>query len=248
MITKIDIAKFGLFKNYEWKFKVGNNQTDIFKKVNIIYGRNYSGKTTLARIFRCVEKKEIHENYVDSNFTLTLLNSNTIKSSDLNVAENYLEIRVYNSDFVREHLSWLHNDDGTIQPFTILGSVNIELDKEIRKIDEKLGSEESQKGLIYELSELNVQYISRKREFEKRRDDLNSRLRSKAQSIKNNASIYNVPTYQINSIKADISSASEAAILSAEIVDEKNKLLKEESLPNIPKLIESKPNFKIFLA
>ncbi|MFR0679264.1 AAA family ATPase, partial [Dysgonomonas mossii] len=57
MIKKIDIQKFGLFSNYNWNSEVGSDpEKDVFKKVNIIYGRNYSGKTTLSRIFRCVWK------------------------------------------------------------------------------------------------------------------------------------------------------------------------------------------------
>jgi len=56
MITKIDIEKFGLFKDYQWSKNFGNDSNaGVFKKVNIIYGRNYSGKTTLSRMFRCIE-------------------------------------------------------------------------------------------------------------------------------------------------------------------------------------------------
>jgi wobble nucleotide-excising tRNase len=54
MIKKIDINKFGLFNAYSWDSAIGRNIS--FKRLNIIYGRNYSGKTTLSRIFRCIEK------------------------------------------------------------------------------------------------------------------------------------------------------------------------------------------------
>lgn len=58
MIKKIDIQNFGLFSDYNWDSEIGNDpDKDIFKKVNIIYGRNYSGKTALSRVFRCVETK-----------------------------------------------------------------------------------------------------------------------------------------------------------------------------------------------
>ena len=42
MFTKIDIEKFGLYKDFEW------NTLPALGRVNIIYGRNYSGKTTLS--------------------------------------------------------------------------------------------------------------------------------------------------------------------------------------------------------
>lgn len=64
MIKKIDIQKFGLFSDYNWNSEVGSDpDKDVFKKVNIIYGRNYSGKTTLSRIFRCVENGKLHEDW-----------------------------------------------------------------------------------------------------------------------------------------------------------------------------------------
>lgn len=53
MITKLDISKFGLYKDYSWNTEIGNTET--FRRLNIIYGRNYSGKTTLSRIFKCIE-------------------------------------------------------------------------------------------------------------------------------------------------------------------------------------------------
>ena len=52
-IQKIDISNFGTYKNYTWGTTISNDYT--FKNINIIYGRNYSGKTTLSRIFKCIE-------------------------------------------------------------------------------------------------------------------------------------------------------------------------------------------------
>ena len=45
MIQKIDITKFGIYKDYKWDSNIGKDF--YFKSVNIIYGRNYSGKTTI---------------------------------------------------------------------------------------------------------------------------------------------------------------------------------------------------------
>lgn len=108
MITKIDIEKFGLFNNYRWSQNIGNDDNlASLKKVNLIYGRNYSGKTTLSRILRCVEKKQIHEKYLDGKFAITNDQGNLITQSNLNCTE---KIRVYNTDFVKDNLSWLHDD------------------------------------------------------------------------------------------------------------------------------------------
>ena len=54
MFKKIlNINNMGVFNDFDWDNSVrdkGNNIVE-FKKVNILYGRNYSGKTTLSRIF-----------------------------------------------------------------------------------------------------------------------------------------------------------------------------------------------------
>lgn len=122
MISKIDIKSFGLYKNYTWDNVIGKGNEDEFRRVNIIYGRNYSGKTTLSRIFKCIEDKRLHSNFSDSNFTVKFSDNTFINNSNL---ESIHTIRVYNSDFVKDNLSWLHNNDGSIRPFTVLGAINI---------------------------------------------------------------------------------------------------------------------------
>ena len=137
MITKIDIEKFGLFENYKWDTEIGKQEA--FRRVNIIYGRNYSGKTTLSRILKCIEDKAIHEKYLDARFNIEFSNKKTISQNNISEDLTDYNIRVYNSDFVKKHLSWLHNEDGTINPFTILGAKNVEIDNKIKAIDEQLG-------------------------------------------------------------------------------------------------------------
>lgn len=72
-IKKIDINNFGSYKNYTWI-----NKDIEFKDVNIIYGRNYSGKTTLSRIFKCLENKNSHRDYENPNFSVTLEDNSII--------------------------------------------------------------------------------------------------------------------------------------------------------------------------
>ena len=47
------IKDMAVFQDFRWASSVrdeGNNVAE-FRKINILYGRNYSGKTTLSRIF-----------------------------------------------------------------------------------------------------------------------------------------------------------------------------------------------------
>lgn len=244
MIKKLDIDTFGLYENYKWDTEIGKN--DTFRRVNIIYGRNYSGKTTLSRILKSIEDKKLNPKYNSGKFQITFENNYIATESNLDTEIQDYKIRVYNTDFVKENLSWLHNEDGTINPFTILGAKNVELDKKIKDIEQSLGSVESKKGLLYDHLLAEQGYIKAKQAYDNAVNDLDDKLRDKAKDIKNNTAIFSVPTYQINTIKGEISKAKIQGQLSAEQTVEKQKLLKEDPKIEIVRLKEAKPNFESF--
>jgi wobble nucleotide-excising tRNase len=241
MIKKINITKFALFNEFSWDKTIGKDNG--FKTVNILYGRNYSGKTTLSRIFRCIEKGEIHRHYPDAKFSLSLSDNRSLSQSNLNSVPDDIKIRVYNTDFVKDNLSWLHNDDGTIKPFTLLGSINVELDKKIKDIEENLGKEDEKKGLLFELSEKAAAHKQKQSSFNTKEESLNKQLTDKAKQIKTNAKLYNDSVYNITSIKKDIPDITEINILSEDAIESKKNQLKEEPKADIQKLTESKPKF-----
>jgi len=66
MIKRIKATKnFGIFKDFTWDESINE-----FKKYNLIYGWNYSGKTTIARILRSFEVKNLPPGFEDSEFIL----------------------------------------------------------------------------------------------------------------------------------------------------------------------------------
>jgi len=244
MITKIDIEKFGLFKNYKWDTEIGKQET--FRRINIIYGRNYSGKTTLSRILNCIENKKNHEKYLNAIFNIEFSNNKFISQSNISEEFTDYKIRVYNSDFVKSHLSWLHNEDGTINPFTILGAKNVEIENKVKAINDQLGSVEENVGLLPQLQQAEKTHEQKKNAYETKQNALDILLSEKAKDIKNNATVYNVPTYQINTLKRDISNAKKQGELSAENITEKKKLLKEDPKDTLDMLKEAKPQFEIY--
>tara|TARA_R110002167_G_scaffold169693_1_gene367599 strand:+ start:1598 stop:3850 length:2253 start_codon:yes stop_codon:yes gene_type:complete len=129
MITKINkIKDFGVFKNFN-----GNALPEL-KTFNLIYGWNYSGKTTLSRVFRCLEKGELHRDYLTATFEMedaTAKYDNTFA-----VKAN---IRVFNSDFVKDNLKW---DADNIEPIFLLGAENIELQTALKQKEIELANAE----------------------------------------------------------------------------------------------------------
>jgi wobble nucleotide-excising tRNase len=241
MISKIDIHKFALFNEFSWDKVIGKDT--IFKSINIIYGRNYSGKTTLSRIFQCIEKAEIHRHYPDANFLISFNDNNALSQHNLSSVPDDIKIRVYNTDFVKDNLSWLHNDDGSIKPFTLLGSINVELDKQIKDIEEKLGKEDDKNGLRFELNVKTSEHKKKQSAVTTKENTLKKQLTDEAKRIKTNAKLYDDPVYSITSINKDIPIATNLCKLSEEAIEDKRNQLKEEKKADIQKLTDSKPKF-----
>lgn len=242
MISKIDIKKFGLFSNYRWELNIGNTPADVFKKVNIIYGRNYSGKTTLSRIIKCVADGKLHEKYTDGEFIITNADGST--SSNTNLSSPY-SIRVYNTDFVRENLKFLYDEDGDIEPFTLLGSKNQEIQNRIDEITNLLGSVESAHGLLFDIDRNSKLLETARRELREKESTLNNKLTNKAnREIKNNPCFikqgnnYNVSNIQ-REIDEIIASTSNFALTEAE-KDTHKAIINEQAKPDIN---EIKPEF-----
>ncbi len=130
MITKINkIKEFGVLKNFN------GNALPEFKTFNLIYGWNYSGKTTLSRVFRCLEKGKLHDDYLTATFEL----EDATAKYDITFAIK-TNIRVFNSDFVKENLKW---DADNIEPIFLLGAENIELQTELKQKETDLKTAET---------------------------------------------------------------------------------------------------------
>ena len=98
MIKKISTIKnFGVFKDFKC-----NTSIPDFREINVIYGWNYSGKTTLSRIFSSMRDGAIHEDYKDASFSIDTETGN-IKSTNLTENKYFF---VFNSDYIKENLKW----------------------------------------------------------------------------------------------------------------------------------------------
>ena len=116
MFKKINqIKDFGVFHNF------GGTALPEFRQFNLLFGWNYSGKTTLSRVFQCLEHSSHHPDYSAAKFSLRDL-------ADQDFDEGFghaCNVRVFNEDFRAQNLKW-GVDDG-INPIFILGEANIEL-------------------------------------------------------------------------------------------------------------------------
>ena len=235
MINQIDIASFGSFSGLNWKKSIrdGGNTVQNFKRLNILYGRNYSGKTTLSRIFRALETSRIPLNYAAPSFTIY---GDKGDVTEAGIDAHSYDVRVYNRDFLSDNLSFLVNQvSGEISTFAIVGEKNKEIEEEIAAIELELGSVETKAGLRFALDGKKKERDRTKENQNAASDSLEGKLRTHANDkIKKNRE-YGKSVYNIDSIKGDIAATKKAGFKPLNLEEQATKLslLKQEALPDI---------------
>ena len=115
MIRKLQkITSFGVFDEFSWP--TGLHE---FKQFNLLYGWNYSGKTTFSRAFRCFELVQRHVDFPAAEVHLHC-EGGTIHTLSTTTGPHHY--RVFNVDFVRDNLFF---DEGSAEPILILGAMDI---------------------------------------------------------------------------------------------------------------------------
>ncbi|WP_158606177.1 AAA family ATPase, partial [Simplicispira hankyongi] len=236
MIHQLDIAHFGSFDGFQWKSSIrdtSGNNVQSFKMLNIIYGRNYSGKTTLSRVFRSLEKGEIPWRYEDARF---VVRGDKGDLTHQQIAGHGYDIRVYNRDFVVENLSFLTDQRaGSIQTFAIVGSENNALAERIAALFTSLGSVEEKRGARYDAAQASEKHFKTSKRAKDASDELDELLRRQANDVIKKDRAFGHVGYNIDSIKADIAfvTGNKLEVLTEAERSSYVALLKEDALPEI---------------
>ena len=252
MITKIrHIKNLAVFKNFDWdtsvRDKAGNNVI-LLKKLNVIYGRNYSGKTTLSRIIRAMETGSISDKYDNPECCICVSDGADVEQTDF--MRHDKTIRVFNEDFIESNLKFIKNPDENIEPFAILGEGNSEIEAEIEALKTQLGTneEDSETGLYKDLKSLKAINELSKKTHSDAVNSLNNQLSNKAtgrpDGIKYQSKFGQV-NYDIRKLNQDISlvkNAGYAPLTESEVVGAE-KTLKEETKDEIAELLQLNLNY-----
>lgn len=233
-IKKIDsIKNMAVFQDFRWASSIrdGGNNIAEFKKINILYGRNYSGKTTLSRIFRALETCSLSDKYSFPEFQLSFDGGGNATQNSL--SNHGQVIRVFNEDFVRDNLRFIVDDEQTINSFAILGEDNTKIEEEIEKHQAELGNEEDKSGLLGDLLKAEEKFNEAQKAHSDKSSELEGKLRDKANKhgsgIKHNK-LFGDANYNVPKIKTDIFNVTQDTYLP--ITDEQvrnfHDLLREE--------------------
>ncbi|WP_226975552.1 AAA family ATPase [Vibrio navarrensis] len=252
MLKKIQhIKKLGVFDDFSWDSEVKNKGGAVqnFVDINIIYGRNYSGKTTLSRIARALETRTLSDKYGSPSFQLKFADNSDVTLAALTTHDK--NIRVFNEDFIRDNLRFITNPDDSIEPFAILGDDNNKIEKEIEALEEELGSsiEGQETGLFAGKKQAAVAYsnafASHKQSNESLEKQLGDKATNKDIGIKYKPERFGDQNYTITKLKADITTVSSPDFqpLTSAQVSEHEKLIDEKVLPPIPKFSSPQLSF-----
>ena len=244
MITKFKtIGNLAVFKDFNWDKSVLDSSGKIcmFKDINILYGRNYSGKTSLSRIFRAFETGHLSEKFEKPEFRVLFDDGKELDQSHLNLQGE--RIRVFNEDFVRENLRFIANPDDSVEPFAILGDNNNKIEIEIEAIEADLGSKEEGKetGLYAQQSQADQNAVAAKNAYQTAQDALDKQLGDKATDriigIKYKPDRYGDQNYTRPKLDSDIKTVQSTGY----------KLLTNEQQAEYEKLINEKASAPIIL-
>lgn len=128
MLTSIEKIK-GLGVYVDYRKPAG---TPDFGIKNLIYGWNYSGKTTLSRLFAQLESKTINPDLAECEFSFGI---GTDAITEKNFHQCGLTVRVFNSDFVRTNL---HLDGERFNPILLLGKGSEEAQRKIDRLEGRI--------------------------------------------------------------------------------------------------------------
>ena len=240
-LERIDfIRNWGVFHDFRW-----DDEVPDFQGINILYGRNYSGKTTLARIFRALETGRLPETRDTLSFQLAFNQGQKVDQSMLEQVPH--SVRVFTIDFIRENLRFLTDPKSGIVPFAVLGEENVQIMEEIRKIEAKLGSDEEgqEVGLRSELKVAMVARDAAMNALKQKEDRVNKLLTDKARKIKVNQDLLEV-NYNRDRLKDDIHEALQPGfeVLSANQRDHQKLLVRQEELAQLKHFSPPSLNFQ----
>jgi wobble nucleotide-excising tRNase len=141
------IKDYGVFSDYS------NASVKDFGECNIIFGWNYSGKTTLSRIFRSLELKRNANGYESGKFKIHLDDDSEIDETA--IESNNLKIKVFNSDYIRDNLKWEQSTRG-ISPILIVGEESIKLRERLSELNTEFQTQTAEiQKLSYKKGSIN---------------------------------------------------------------------------------------------
>jgi wobble nucleotide-excising tRNase len=117
------LTNFGNYRQFQW------GVTAAFSKRNLIYGWNYSGKTTLSRLFQILAEPNQLAEWPGCQFEIELQDGSLITHTNLTTS---LRVSVFNRDFIQRNFQQEYKAPAVF----IIGGDTIHLRNQIARLNE----------------------------------------------------------------------------------------------------------------
>lgn len=217
------IAKIKGYSVYENYVKPAGTQE--FGVKNLIYGWNYSGKTSLSRLFAQIGNDKPNPDLSGCSY---IIETDGEPITEANSTQSNLIVRVFNSDFVRENLNFT---GGNFNPILLLGKDTDDAQKKLTHCEElSKRTQDKIKNFTKEVSDLESSFSAAKT--------------SAAANIKKNLAL--VEAYTATHLSSDIkmvSSLGASQLLPTDIFQDDLKLAhtRDNEKPSTVDRIDTSP-------
>lgn len=123
------MRKCGVFADFAWNAE----GLDDFGDFNLIYGWNGTGKSTISRIFRALERqRRVEQGEVELKLDGSNISGDQFADRPLEAAA----IKVFNQDFVKESI--FRTGDGEMDPIYVIGSEGADAQRRVAELNVEL--------------------------------------------------------------------------------------------------------------
>lgn len=214
MITKITkIKNLGLFNDYS-----ANSALEDFKKFNLIYGWNGTGKTTLSELFTAFDDGNLTE-HPDLEYQF--------KSNGQNYSQNKpydKSIRVFNQRYIIENIDIIA---GNAKSILILGQENKDLIKVIQQDEKILNGDPEKEDDLGKIKELFL----KNQELATKEGERNTKFTDVARVISANTSGVSTRTYNKRNAENAFNELKNKTLLSKEESQQHSTTLRQQQKP-----------------
>lgn len=227
MITKINkIKNLGLvFSNYTW-----DTNLPVFKKFNLIYGWNGSGKTTFSRLFDYINEESLN----DVEFEIEDDKGIKYKQG----SKFTQKIRVFNQDYIQNNIKIIESKANSIS--ILLGEENKEL---IEKIDQLKKTLDGDPATPENLGKVPL-CLGLSKDKTRKIADRDSKFTEITKTIQAAVGISTASVYRKPNAEKDFASMPSSTELSKEELSKYLLLSRQESLQEIDPLILQSVKFE----
>ncbi len=211
MINKIiKIKNLGIFNDYS-----ANTNLPDFKKFNLIYGWNGTGKTTFSELFTAFNSGTLQEHKCLKY---------QFKSNEQVYSENKAyekNIRVFNQNYITENIDII---EGKAKSIVIIGKENKDLIKAIQRDEKILNGDPNKKDDLGKIKELSL----KEQELERKEKEKGKKFTDVARIISANTSGVSARNYNKNNAENAFSGLASKAILTEKEIQQYSTTLQQQ--------------------